>query len=98
LFGSHLESGDGAGVLGGLALGVVEVGGHRDDGARHRLAEEGLGIRLELKKQTKHNSEQRSIGRTASASALGSNPKNKRIRKEYQTGLLGPWWRSACVI
>ena len=43
-----LEPGDGAGVLGGLALAVVEVGGDGDDGLRDRLAQLGLGVRLEL--------------------------------------------------
>ena len=44
----HLEAGDLAGVLGGLALGVVEIGRDRDDGLRHRLAEIGLGGLLHL--------------------------------------------------
>src|SRR6266542_423650 len=44
----HVEAGDLAGVLRGLALGVVEVGGHRDDGVRHLLAEVVLGGPLEL--------------------------------------------------
>ena len=43
-----LEAGDQAGVLGGLALGVVEVGGDGDDGLVHRLAEVVLGRRLQL--------------------------------------------------
>ena len=37
------QPGDLAGVLRGLPLGVVEVGGHRDHGARHLLAEIRLG-------------------------------------------------------
>ena len=39
----HLQAGDGAGVLGGLALGVVEVGGDGDHGVLHLLVEVGLG-------------------------------------------------------
>ncbi len=44
----HLEAGDLAGVLGGLALGVVEVGGNRDDGLGDGLAEIGLRRLLHL--------------------------------------------------
>ena len=44
----HLEAGDLAGVLGRLALGVVEVGGNGDDGLRDRLAELGFGGLLHL--------------------------------------------------
>ena len=43
-----LEPGDLAGVLRGLALGVVEVGGHGDDGLRDLLAEVVLGRLLHL--------------------------------------------------
>ena len=39
-----VEAGDLAGVLRRLALGVVEVGGHRDDDVGDRLAEERLGV------------------------------------------------------
>ena len=43
-----LEAGDFTGVLGRLALRVVEVGGHRDDRAVDRLAEVVLGGGLQL--------------------------------------------------
>ena len=42
-----VEPGDAAGVLGRLALAVVEVRGHRDDGLLDRLAEVRLGALLE---------------------------------------------------
>ena len=42
------QAGDAAGVLGGLALGVVEIGRHRDDHLADGLSEVGLRVRLEL--------------------------------------------------
>jgi len=44
----HVEAGDLAGVLGGLALVVVEVGGDRDHRRIDAVAEIGLGVCLEL--------------------------------------------------
>ena len=44
----HLEAGDLAGFLGGGALRVVEVRGHGDDGLVDAVAEERLGVALQL--------------------------------------------------
>ena len=44
----HFESSHAAGVFGGLALRIVEVGGNGDDRLRDRSAEKSLGISLEL--------------------------------------------------
>ena len=45
----HVQPRDAACILRGLALAVVEVGGHRDDGFCHRLAEVALGVAADLR-------------------------------------------------
>ena len=49
------EAGDAARVFRGLALGVVEIGGHGDDRLRHRRTEESLGVALELAQDERGN-------------------------------------------
>ena len=49
------EAGDLAGVLGGLALGVVEVGGNGDDGLGDGFAKAHLGVGLELREDHRGN-------------------------------------------
>src|SRR6266851_7010727 len=44
----NFEAGDFAGVLGGLALGIVEIGGNGDDGAIDSFAEMGFGPVFQL--------------------------------------------------
>ena len=46
----HVQTGDPAGVLGGLTLGVGEVGGDGDDRLGDLLAQIGLGVCLQLLK------------------------------------------------
>ena len=45
---AHFQPGNSAGILGGLALGVIKIGRHRNDGFGHGFAKVGFGIRLEL--------------------------------------------------
>ena len=44
----HIQTGDLAGVLGGLTLGVGKVSGNGDDSLRNGLAQIGLSVALEL--------------------------------------------------
>ena len=50
-----VQTGDFARVFGGLALGVVEVGGNRDDGFGDLLAEVGFGRFLQLGENHRRN-------------------------------------------
>ena len=50
-----VQARDGAGVLGGLTLGVVEVCRAGDDGVGDRFAEVGLGIALQLHQNLRGN-------------------------------------------
>ncbi|MPM41849.1 hypothetical protein SDC9_88509 [bioreactor metagenome] len=51
----HFQSGDLAGVLGGLALAVVEVGRHRDHRLLDFLAKIGLGVGFQLLEDHRRN-------------------------------------------
>ena len=42
------QTGQFARLFGGVALRVVEIGGHGDDGARDRFAQSGLGVALSI--------------------------------------------------
>ena len=42
----HLQARDSSGVLGGLALAIIEIGRDGDDGLADRLAKLGLGVGL----------------------------------------------------
>src|SRR5208283_4553015 len=42
------QAGDAAGVLGGLALGIVKVGGHGDDGLDDFFAQAHFGVGLQF--------------------------------------------------
>ena len=57
----HFEAGDPAGVLGGLALRVVEIGGNGDDGLRDFLAEAHFGVGLELGENHRGNFRRREL-------------------------------------
>src|SRR5580704_5608076 len=49
------EARDFAGVFGGLALGIVEIGGDGDDGAVDRFVEEGFGPAFEFAQDERGN-------------------------------------------
>jgi hypothetical protein len=54
----YFEAGHAARIFGGLALRIVEVGGHGDDGLRNRRAEKSLGIALELAQNVRRKSQE----------------------------------------
>ena len=51
----HFKSRHAPGILGGLALRIVEVGGHGDDGLGNRRRKEPFGIALELAEDVSGN-------------------------------------------
>ena len=73
----HFEAGDRAGFLGGGALGVVEVGGHGDDGLGDGVAQVRLGVALELHQRARARS-------PAGCSSC------RRCRRDFQPS---PMWR-----
>ncbi len=42
----NLQTGNDSGILGSLALGIIEIGWHRDDSLRTSMAQIGLGSLL----------------------------------------------------
>ena len=46
----YIQARNGAGVLRGLALGIVEIGRHRDDSLCHLFAQVAFGVRFQLGK------------------------------------------------
>ncbi len=44
----HFQAGDLAGILGGVALGIVEISRHGDDRLGDRFAQVGFGVGLEF--------------------------------------------------
>ena len=57
----HIQAGDAAGVLGRLALGIVEVGGHRDHRVGDGFAEVLLGGLLHLAEHLSRNLRRREL-------------------------------------
>jgi len=51
----NFETGDLAGIFGGLALGIIEIGRNRDDGAVDGFAEMGCGPIFQLAKDERRN-------------------------------------------
>ena len=51
----HFQPGNAPGVLGGLALGVVEIGRNRDDRLRDLLAQAHFGVGLQLGQDHRRN-------------------------------------------
>ena len=82
----HFESGDASGVFGGLALRVVEVSGHGDDGLGYRRSEVTLGVALELAQDERRNFRRR-VGLVAQLDAqhfAGSEVVGEAEREELE--------------
>jgi hypothetical protein len=68
------ETGDGAGVLGGLTLGIVEVGGDGDDGVDDLVSERSTNARPPATMDSPCRAAMRSLGHsndTCAATRLG---------------------------